>query len=182
MKILKTTLAIMVVGTLGLSTATLARGHGDGGGYATGSQRFENRVDRRQDRQWARISEARESGDLSRGEARRLRKDQQKIARMERRFERDGYYSPKERRVMERALDRASERIRRAEYNDRGRGYGRHRGPWHGGRYGHGHGHGHGPYTYVVADESYVVGASSSTTLSAEIDGFAVSWSTLDQQ
>lgn len=173
---IKYMLAIMVAGSLGLSTATLAQGQGHGGGMS--SQHFENRVDRRQDRQWARISDARENGDLSRREVKRLRKDQQKIERMERRFERDGYYSPRERRVMERAMDRASDRINRAKYNDRGRGYGQgHRGS-HGGH----HGHGHGPYAYAVSDESYVVGISSSTTLSAQLEGFTVSWSTLDQQ
>lgn len=97
---------------------------------------------------------------------------------MDRRFERDGYYSPRERRVMERAMDRASDRINRAKHNDYGRGHGRHHWGSHGGR----RAHGYGPYTYVVSDESYVAGTSSSTTLSAEIEGFVVSWSTLDQQ
>ncbi len=175
---MKYVLAIMVAGSLGFSTATLAQGQGHGGGM--GSQHFENRVDRRQDRQWARISDARENGDLSRREVKRLRKDQQKIERMERRFERDGYYSPRERRVMERAMDRASDRINRAKHNDHGRGYGRHHRASHGGH--HGHGHGYGPTTYVVSDESYIAGTSSSSTLSAQLDGFTVSWSTLDQQ
>ena len=175
---MKYVLAIMVAGSLGFSTATLAQGQGQGHGHGggMGSQHFENRVDRRQDRQWARISDARENGDLSRREVKRLRKDQQKIERMERRFKRDGYYSPRERRVMERAMDRASDRINRAKHNDHGRGYGQgHRGS-HGGH------HGHGPYAYGVSDESYVAGISSSTTLSAQLDGFTVSWSTLDQQ
>jgi hypothetical protein len=179
---MKYVLAIMVAGSLGFSTATLAQGqgHGNGWGHAKGSQRFENRVDRRQDRQWARISDAREYGDLSHREVRGLRKDQHKLAHMERRFERDGYYSPRERRVMDRAMDRASDRIHRAKHNDHGRGYGRHHRASHGGH--HGHGHGYGPTTYVVSDESYIAGASTSNTLSAQLDGFTVSWSTLDQQ
>lgn len=80
MKKLNYILAIIAAGTLGLSTVTLAQGHGNGGGYAKGSQRFEDRVDRRQDRQWARIGHARENGDLSRREVKHLSKDQRKIS------------------------------------------------------------------------------------------------------
>ncbi len=38
------------------------------------------------------------------------------------------------------------------------------------------------PYAYENYDETYVAGSSSSTTISAQADGFSVSWSTSDQE
>ena len=82
------------------------------------------RVDRRQDKQRARIVQGRHSGDLTRGEARRLKKQQQKINRMERRFSRDGYLSGRERYRLELAQDHASRRIARLKNNHVYRGSG----------------------------------------------------------
>jgi hypothetical protein len=82
------------------------------------------RVDRRQDRQHARIVQGRHSGELTRGEARRLKKQQKKINRMERRFSRDGYLSARERYRLELAQDRASRRIARLKNNHVYRGSG----------------------------------------------------------
>jgi len=82
------------------------------------------RVDRRQDKQRARIVQGRHSGELTRGEAHRLKKQQKKINRMERRFSRDGYLSARERYRLERAQDRASRRIARLKHNDVYRGSG----------------------------------------------------------
>jgi hypothetical protein len=174
MKNLVYILLIITAGTFGLNTATLA----GGGGYGKGgpAQRFENRVDRRQGHQWSRIRNGMESGSLSRREAKRLRKDQRKIARMERRFERDGYYSRRERRAMEHALDRASRRIKRAKHNDYERPYRRHHRGWHG----HHHRYPTESYTYAESDDGYV-GSSSSTSISAELEGITVSWSTSNQ-
>ena len=50
------------------------------------------RVDRRQDRQLARIWWGGRSGALTRNEARRLKHQQRTIAGMEHRFESDGHY------------------------------------------------------------------------------------------
>ena len=80
---------------------------------------FENRVDRRLSNQKSRIREGWRSGELSRGEFRKLRKDQKKVARMERRFGSDGRYTKTERRRLNKALDRTSKRVRRAKNNDR---------------------------------------------------------------
>jgi len=88
--------------------------HGDGYGQ----------VERRQERQRVRIAQGRRFGELSRGEFRRLKKQQRKIARMERRFSSDGHLSGKERRRLERAQDRASRRIARFKHNDIYRGSG----------------------------------------------------------
>lgn len=82
------------------------------------------RVDRRQDKQRARIKNGRRSGELNRGETRRLKKQQRKIGRMERRFSSDGHLSGKERRRLEHAQDRASKRIARMKHNDIYRGSG----------------------------------------------------------
>ena len=82
------------------------------------------RVDRRQDKQRSRIIQGRRSGELTRGEAHRLKKQQKKINRMERRFSRDGYLSARERYRLERAQDRASRRIARLKHNDVYRGSG----------------------------------------------------------
>ncbi len=83
-----------------------------------------DRVDRRQDRQRARIIEGRRSGELTRGEFRRLKQQQRKIGRMERRFNRDGFLSERERYRLERAQDHASRRIARLKHNDIQRGSG----------------------------------------------------------
>ena len=80
---------------------------------------FENRVDRRVSRQHARIRDGWRNGDLTRKELKRLRKDQRKIARMDRRFGRDGHYTKRERRKLNKALDRASHRVYRAKHNRR---------------------------------------------------------------
>ena len=154
-------LVITVAGAFALSTAAQARGYYHDRGYDRGNsqQRFENRVDRRQARQWDRIREGIHSGDLSRREARRLAKNQQKIARMEDRFERDGYYSPREKRKLERALDRTSRQIKRAKHNDYAPPRGHYRRGWHGRH----HRYDLQPYGYEASDESYVYGSSSST-------------------
>lgn len=180
MKKLSYMLAIFAAGALGLSSLTLAAGHGHAGGYYKGmaSQDFERRVDRRQNRQWARIGEGIEGGDLSRREVKRLRKNQRQIARMERRFERDGYYSPKERRIMKRVLDRSSDRIQHAKDNDHGRHYGRHHRGWRGAH----HRYDADSYLYEEPEDTYVAGISSSTTLSAQTEGFEVSWSSSEQR
>ena len=168
-------LAAVTAVTLGLTTMAQAGGYRDGGGYGRNmpQHRFEKHVDRRQARQWDRIRDGIDNGDLSRKELRRLARDQRRIARMEKRFERDGYYSPRERRKLARALDRSSHRIKQAKHNDHHRP---HRG-WRGRH----HGHYVEPYAYEEADESYVYGSLSSTTVTAQANGFSVSWSTHNQ-
>jgi len=165
-------LAIVTAGLLGLSAAAQADGFGHGGGYRSDTlqHRFERQVDRRQVRQWDRIQDGIDSGELSRGESRRLIRDQRRIARMEKRFERDGYYSPRERRTLERALDRTSQRIKRAKHNDR-RVHGYDRG-WHGGH----HRHDAGSYAYEWADDAYASG-SSPGVLSFQVADVTVTWS-----
>ena len=78
-----------------------------------------DRWDRRQERQLARIRHAWHDGELSRGELQQLRKEQRRIAKLQRRFRADDHLSAKERRRLERAQDRASRHIRVASHNDR---------------------------------------------------------------
>ena len=103
-----------------------------------------NRFEHRLDRQHGRIQHGIRNGELTRKEAKRLREQQRHIAKLERRFQRDGYLDRHERRTLRRELDHASQRIYRLKHNDRyrGRHLGKHR------RYGHhdyyrGHHHKH---------------------------------------
>ena len=123
----------LTLAAIGLSGAAQAREHGgrdrmhDDTGWAENAvdDRY-GRVDRRQDRQRARLIKGRHSGELSRGELHRLKKEQKKIGRMERRFYSDGYLSGKERRRLEHAQDRASRHIAYAKHNDVYKGSRRH--------------------------------------------------------
>jgi len=134
-----------------------------------------NRVDRRQDNQRARIRDGRESGALTRWESKKLRKDQKKISRMERRFARDGHINKQERRILNKAQDRASHRIYRFKHNDSRRGWGSRR------DYGHSRnmrpGWGHGRHSYIVVNPvveqvaAYAPSSSESLALNLQFDG-----------
>ena len=80
---------------------------------------FDRRVDRRLDKQRARARAGWEKGDVTHRELKRIRKDQRKVARMDRRFGSDGRYTKRERRKLNNALDRASNRVYRAKNNHR---------------------------------------------------------------
>lgn len=96
--------------------------HGErrhGGRFPTKHQAFDRRVDRRLDKQRARTRAGWKKGEVTYRELKRIRKDQRKIARMDRRFGSDGRYTKRERRKLNNALDRASNRVYRAKHNDR---------------------------------------------------------------
>ena len=82
-------------------------------------QRFGRYVDMRQTRQRHRIKNGIESGELTRKEAKRLQRQQRKIARLEEKFSSDHYFSRKERRILKEKLDKASRSIYRKKHNDR---------------------------------------------------------------
>ncbi len=88
---------------------------------AHGGGRFQRYVDQRQDRQQYRIREGWRSGELTRKELNRLRKEQRRIANLERKFAADGDWSRRERRALRETLDDASARIHRKKHNDRSR-------------------------------------------------------------
>lgn len=79
------------------------------------------RVDRRQAKQHARIAQGVRSGELTRGEAARLRSGQRQIRRMEHRAKSDGVVTPGERARLTRAQNHESRAIRRLKHNGRSR-------------------------------------------------------------
>lgn len=77
------------------------------------------RPERREVRQEMRIRQGERSGQLTRGEARRLERGQRHIRRMERRARADGRLGMHEQRHVERAQNRQSRRIWRLKHNHR---------------------------------------------------------------
>lgn len=80
---------------------------------------FDNRVDRRLDNLRKRTRAGWRDGEITHRELERVRKDRRRIARMDRRFGSDGRYTKRERRKLNNALDRASNRVYRTKHNDR---------------------------------------------------------------
>ena len=110
MKIQKTLWTVVFLGMLTMP-AWADRDHYDG--Y------YDNRFEQRQDRQHRRIQKGIRSGELTRKEAQRLRKQQRRIEKMADRFTYDGYLDRRERRELKRRLNAASDRIYRLKHNDR---------------------------------------------------------------
>ena len=77
------------------------------------------RVDRREVRQHARIQQGVRSGELTRGEAARLRVGQRHVHRLEARDKRDGVVTPRVRVQLNRAQKLQSRRIARLKHNGR---------------------------------------------------------------
>lgn len=144
------------------------------GTLGMGAQARADWVDGRQQVQRERIRDGIASGALDRGEIKRLRKDQRRINRLEERLGADGHYSRRDRRALDRALDRSGKHIARARHGRRG-GYGGHRGHRRGAR----------PVTeihhhYEAAPEAEVVESAPaySRSLEVDLDGVRVIWST----
>jgi len=94
---------------------------GDGHQHAYLQQQswaYSQQIDDRQDRQAARIQDARRAGYLTRFEFRTLMDEQHQIRAMERHFRADGRIDSREFQRIDRALDRASFNIR-TEAHDR---------------------------------------------------------------
>jgi Ni/Co efflux regulator RcnB len=77
------------------------------------------RVDRREWRQHERIQQGVRSGELTRGEAWRLRQGNGRVQRVERRARFDGVVTPRERVRMDRVQDRQGRRLHRLRHNRR---------------------------------------------------------------
>lgn len=78
------------------------------------------RIDRREARQHARIVQGVRGGQLTRGEATRLRMGQRRVHRMERRAKSDGFVSMRERGRLSRIQNLQSRRLWRLKHNGRG--------------------------------------------------------------
>jgi hypothetical protein len=80
------------------------------------------------DRQQSRIEQGIESGKLTRKEAKVLKRQQRKTRHLYREFREDGRLSKRERRELDRRLDRVSDQIWELKHNERSRfdvsGYG----------------------------------------------------------
>lgn len=79
--------------------------------------RFLRDVEHRLSRQWRRIQQGIYSGELTRKEARRLKKQQRRIVRHQRAYLDDGRLSRRERRDIVARLDAANEKIYRLKHN-----------------------------------------------------------------
>lgn len=99
---------LLALGLVAMAGLAAAPGHAQGTPF---SEREEARVDRRQDRQEARIDQGVASGELTRRETARLDARQARITRMEHRAEADSKVTGREALRLERAQNKASHRI-----------------------------------------------------------------------
>ena len=105
MKQLAKTLLAAAFSVLAVAPAYAGHGHGSG-------------VWDRLERQHARIERGVESGELTPKEAKTLRKQHRKLHRVARKFAEHGGLSRKERRILDRRLDKASDRIWTLKHNE----------------------------------------------------------------
>ena len=123
MKILKT---LWLIPVLGLLPVMPSLAHGDVS---------QDRLERRIERQHMRIKQGVNNGELTRREAKRLRKEHRRIKHLKRNYLSDGRLNHRERHSLENKLDRASKHIYRMKHNDN---YKYFRRGWYGDRYAHG--------------------------------------------
>jgi hypothetical protein len=107
MKAFRVLLFAMLLGTV---TTSLAAAHSN-----------TPRADRREARQSGRIRQGVRSGELTPGEAARLRAGQAHVRGVERRAKSDGVVTLRERAKLERVQDRQSRKIHRLKHNGRSR-------------------------------------------------------------
>ena len=102
---------------LKILVATMTAGAVLAASYLPAAAHDDGSVDARQERQARAIERGRISGKITWREGRKLRRQQRKIARLERDFRRDGHLSEHEMGILHAKLDRARRRIR-AEKRD----------------------------------------------------------------
>lgn len=86
---------------------------------ASGVVSAQDNVDKRQDAQEQRIDQGIQSGEINKKEEARLERRQERIKRMESKANADGVVTPGEAKHLRRAQNRASHQIRRAKHNNR---------------------------------------------------------------
>ncbi len=84
-----------------------------------GHDDFDDRFHHRQQHQNTRIEDGIYNGRLTPREIEKLRCEQEEIADLERRFEDDGWFSNRERRILQKKLNRANRRIYKYKHNRR---------------------------------------------------------------
>lgn len=77
---------------------------------------------KREVRQQARIGQGVQSGQLTRKEAKKLRRGQKKVDQLQTQASADGVVTPQEKLRLEKAQDRQSRRIHRQKHDDQQRG------------------------------------------------------------
>jgi hypothetical protein len=132
---MKNTIALLSIATLGVISVPAQAGHNtqkysraDRIEHHQENRQFRNRANRieqRLENQRFRIRDGVTTGELTRKEAKRLRKQQRRIARLARSFMYDGYLDRYEFSELREKLNRASQRIYRLKHNHRV-GYARH--------------------------------------------------------
>lgn len=100
--------ALILLGTLALSSV-----------FATSEAEARDRVDRRQTRQNARVAEGKQSGEITEGEAARLRHTKRVVRRNEKRAEADGIVTDAEKARLEKMQDARSQQIHRLKHNEK---------------------------------------------------------------
>ena len=131
--LMKTTLGVMMLGTLALTANGAQAGwdrndYGYDGHTVQQSRGYGQQIHARQDRQMERIRAGMHDGRLTRVEFRELMHEQHRIRAMERHFHADGVIDSREFRHLDHALDVASRHIR-AEKQDRQERYADNRHP-----------------------------------------------------
>lgn len=90
---------------------------------SAGAEGWRYNVDKRQVKQTQAIKAGRKDGGLTFWEAYGLRREQKRIARLERDYKSDGYLQKSEKRVLRNAQDNAADHIVSARENGRVRGW-----------------------------------------------------------
>lgn len=84
---------------------------------AVASEAQAGRIDKRQRRQAMRIEQGVKSGELTKGEAKRLSREEHRINRMEKRARADGKVTAKEHAKIEAAQDKANKDIQEQKHD-----------------------------------------------------------------
>lgn len=87
--------------------------------FVTSEAEARDRVDRRQTRQNVRVQEGKQSGEITEGEAARLRHTKRVVRRSEKRAEADGVVTDAEKARLEKMQDTRSQQIHRLKHNDK---------------------------------------------------------------
>jgi len=106
----------LVIMVIGVSFLLVSNAYAE---YQDHYNDYDDNFHQRQQRQHRRIEHGIRNGALNHREIEKLRCEQDKIARLERRFLRDGWFSNREQRKLQRKLNKADKRIYKYKHNRR---------------------------------------------------------------